>query len=227
MIILKWIVIACSVLLFSGCVKNADLPALPKGEYAPHFDYESDKRILIALRAQDRKAVTEMKEKRSFFYHSHGTFGELSSWHFNKVFVYKDLGADDNYTLTEVLGEKVEYAAHQSFTNVKRLYLDEKPTKEQLVSMIKEHDADKFLFINVNEWYGNEIFFSMVPKFDFMTDVDLIVMNKDGSIAYERNEKAHTKPVHKFVPRLTFLHAYQVRMNEILNNYELKMALSQ
>ena len=211
------------LLLFTGCGQGVSLPS---GLFAPNIEYQSDKKILIGVWAGDRKIVTQMEEKPVVMLHEIGPFGGTEHRNFDSSYFYKKYPDRYDYTMSRQLSEKLEHAASKSFSQYMMIDLTNRPSENELLELIKKHEADKFLYIHVNEWYLKEKAFSFSPKFRFSTDVDVIVLNDQAQVVYEENSKESREILLHFIMPKFILPQYQTNINHFMNNDKLKMTLS-
>lgn len=218
MTIIKTIISATFVLLLTGCVTP-----IPLTEQAPKLTYQSQDKVVVAV-VDNRKRVVEGKPK-NYVGKAHASFGIPVDWHVNQVLATEDIDKDKN--LSQFLEHRITTGLTNSGWNVVAANIDTQVNTQAAENLLKEHDAEKVLVLNLKEWYFS-INLNWVTSFNFDTDTIIYVYEKEDGRTLEKNiaerdvidEKASESPQNNV------LRAYRDQLIDIFNDEEVKQALT-
>jgi len=174
----------------------------------------------------DQRERVKNGKPRTFIGVAHGAFGIPADWNVNPVLAVeegdkkRDLAEFLQYRVVQGLTEKgwnATGAASQTLA----------PTDEEANRILADSGAQTLLLMKLNEWYFS-INLSWVTAFNFDTDTEVVVYRSGLGKAFEKrfagrdvvDQQASQSPQNQI------LMAYRDQLAEILNDPEVKQALT-
>ncbi|MCG9651242.1 hypothetical protein L1D54_22255 [Vibrio brasiliensis] len=207
-----------SVIVLSGCVSPISLE-----EQSPNPSISHQDNIVISV-LDNRARLIEEEKPNHFVGTAHGSFGIPFDWHVEQILATEDGDKDKN--LAQFIEHRLTTGFKESGWNATEAGVESIDSDEKALEILKSHNADKLLVINIREWYFS-INLNWVTAFNFDTDSIVSVYEvQDGKIVEKRfqdrdviEEKADESPQNNV------LRAYRDQLVEIVTDPEIQAAL--
>ncbi|MCW8832636.1 MAG: hypothetical protein OQK09_12950 [Colwellia sp.] len=202
----------------TGCVTP-----IPLAEQTPKIAYKAQEKVVISV-VDNRKRIKEGKPK-NYVGKAHASFGIPVDWHVNQVLATEDGDKDKN--LSQFLEHRLTTGLSNSGWNVVSANLDTPVNENNAKDILTEHDAQKMLVLDLQEWYFS-INLNWVTAFNFDTDTTIYVYEiADGkTLEKEIKERDVIEEKASESPQNNVLRAYRDQLIDIFNDEEVKKALT-
>ena len=204
--------------LLTACVTPV---ALEEQSATPQ--YEVREPVLISVidqrqRVKDGKAETYVGK-------AHASFGIPVDWHVKQVLATEP--EDKQRTLAQFLEHRLVTGLNNSGWKAKGADLKQLPQADQMQDLLIEQDAAKMITLVLNEWYFS-INLNWVSAFNFDTDTDILVYDLERGQLVSKNlkERDTIDEQASQSPQNNVLMAYKAQLDQIINDPEVRQAVS-
>ncbi len=202
----------------SGCVTPISLE-----EQTPNPAVTHEDKVVISV-LDNRKRIADGDRTDTFVGVAHGSFGIPFDWHVNHVLVTEE--GDNERNLAQFIEHRLAEGFKESGWQASEAGVKEIGSIEEVKSLLNEHQAQKLLVLNLEEWYFS-INLNWVTAFNFDTDTFVTVYElQEGKLVEKRfkdrdviEEKADESPQNNV------LRAYRDQIIEIVTDPEIQAAL--
>ncbi|WP_394497127.1 hypothetical protein [Shewanella sp. ENK2] len=215
----KFFLVFFTIVTLTGCVTPINLQ-----EQSPSPEYQNQQPILISV-IDNRKRVKEGKPE-TFIGRAHATFGIPVDWNVDALLATeKD---DKSLTLGEWLQKRIVLGLTDKGWQVKPADLDAVPTETIASDVLVEQESQHLLVLDLQEWFFS-INLNWVSSFNFDTEVNTYLFDKDQGLAHQANLKERDVIDEKAdeSPQNNVLRAYRDQLLQILSDPALKAQIQQ
>ena len=207
------------VMLLSGCVSH-----IPIAQQIPSVDYVSKEAIVVAV--VDQRERVKNGKPRTFIGVAHGAFGIPADWNVNPVLAVEE--GDKKRDLAQFLQYRiVQGLAEKGWNAIEAASQTTAPTDEETNKILSDASAQSLLLLKLNEWYFS-INLNWVGSFNFDTDTEVVVYRSAVGKTLEKRFAGRDviEQEASQSPQNHILMAYRNQLAEILNDPEVKRALT-
>ena len=207
------------VMLLSGCVSH-----IPIAQQIPSVDYVSKETIVVAV--VDQRERVKNGKPRTFIGVAHGAFGIPADWNVNPVLAVEE--GDKKRDLAQFLQYRiVQGLAEKGWNAIEAASQTTAPTDEETNKILSDAGAQSLLLLKLNEWYFS-INLNWVGSFNFDTDTEVVVYRSAVGKTLEKRFAGRDviEQEASQSPQNHILMAYRNQLAEILNDPEVKRALT-
>ncbi|PKG56634.1 hypothetical protein CXF83_18320 [Shewanella sp. Choline-02u-19] len=215
----KILLVAFAILTLSGCVSPIALQ-----EQTPTPEYNNAAPILISV-IDNRKKVKEGKPE-TFVGRVHATFGIPVDWDVDTILATeKD---DKSLTLSQWLQKRIVKGLTEKGWQVKPADFKTVPTETIASYTLTEQGSQHLLVLDLQEWFFS-INLNWVSSFNFDTNVDTYLFDKDSGLTYQHNTQERDVIDEKAdeSPQNNVLRAYHDQLLQILSDPALKAQIQE